>query len=69
MGKYADVEASDASGMNLLNLHTKEWGPVLLKLALPESPSLLGIPDSGVCSVQGNISPYFSTRYSFPKGI
>jgi xylulokinase len=69
LGKYAPIEASDASGMNLLDLKTKGWDPVLLNLALPVSPSLLGIPDSGVCSVLGSISPYFSSRYSFPKGI
>ena len=33
LGKYAPIDASDAGGMNLLDLKTMDWSPVCLDVS------------------------------------
>ncbi|XP_068081833.1 xylulose kinase isoform X2 [Anabrus simplex] len=64
LGKYAALDYSDASGMNLLNIHTKEWSQECLKSCAPDLAEKLGEPVPSY-SVLGPVSDYFVERYGF----
>ena len=47
LGKYASIDFSDGSGMNCLNIQTKEWSEPVLNLAQKYAPDIrqkLGSP-------------------------
>ena len=52
------------SGMNLLDIHTKDWNQTALDACAPGLRKLLGVPTPS-CSLLGNISDYFVQRYHF----
>jgi xylulokinase len=63
-GRHVGIDFTDASGMNLLDIHNKQWHPVAVtccgdqlldKLKPPVNPQ----------SLVGTITPYFSHRYGF----
>ncbi|PVU93692.1 hypothetical protein BB559_003202 [Furculomyces boomerangus] len=62
MGKYAPIEVSDASGMNLLDLQTSKWSHDLcdneLLQKLGPDPVHSGTP-------LGNINQYYVQKYGF----
>ncbi|GIY55478.1 hypothetical protein CDAR_538162 [Caerostris darwini] len=67
LGKYAPIDLSDASGMNILDIRTKSWSDLCLKaIAAPGLKEKLGDPVP-VCTVLGPVSSYFIERYGFSE--
>lgn len=66
IGKYAPIDFSDGSGMNLLNINTKEWDASLMKACAPGLKNRLGVPVAS-SSVIGKVSKYMRGRYNFPS--
>uniref|UniRef100_A0A6A7G8W2 Xylulose kinase n=1 Tax=Hirondellea gigas TaxID=1518452 RepID=A0A6A7G8W2_9CRUS len=64
LGRYAPLDYSDASGMNLFNIRTKTWDEQCLKACAVGLRSLLGeaVPSN---TVVGNISNFYVERYGF----
>ncbi|CAG8502127.1 13233_t:CDS:2 [Ambispora leptoticha] len=66
LGKYAQIDVSDGSGMNLLNIYTKEWDNRLLEACGgSELRQKLGEPEKDGFKIIGKISEYFIKRYGF----
>lgn len=66
LGQYAAIDLSDGSGMNLLDIHTKDWSDICLEVCAPSLREKLGKPVP-TCTVLGTISPYFIERYGFSE--
>ena len=66
-GQYAPIDASDAGGMNLMNIRTQQWDERLL-LAVDPSGHLkqkLGDAIAPSNSIVGIVSPYAVRRWGF----
>jgi xylulokinase len=66
LGGYASIDYSDGSGMNLLDISSKQWSPEALEACAPHFnlQAKLGVPVPA-SSVQGPIAPYYIHRYGF----
>lgn len=72
LGKWAPIDISDVTGMNLWEIHKGAYNEALLELAaggkdkVPElTKKLGGTPESGGDAF-GDISKYYTQRYGFP---
>eukprot|EP00501_MAST-03F_sp_TOSAG23-6_P001104 GSMAST32.ASY1.ANO1.1147.1 assembled CDS len=65
-GKYVPIDWSDASGMNLMDINTRQWSKECLS-ACSSSISGTRLGNSPIPSdtVLGNIQQYFVARYGF----
>ena len=64
LGKYAPIDFSDGSGMNLFDIILKEWWDICLDTSAPNLKPKLGEPvPSG--TVVGKISKYFVEAFGF----
>ncbi|XP_047468038.1 xylulose kinase [Mugil cephalus] len=67
LGGYAAIDSSDGSGMNLLDIGTRNWSEICLEATAPHLDRLLGAPVPST-SVLGPVSSYFVHRYGFSEG-
>uniref|UniRef100_A0AAQ4Q138 Xylulose kinase n=1 Tax=Gasterosteus aculeatus aculeatus TaxID=481459 RepID=A0AAQ4Q138_GASAC len=66
LGGYAAIDFSDGSGMNLLDIRSKDWSEICLDATAPQLGRLLGAPVPST-SVLGPVSSYFVQRYGFSE--
>lgn len=64
LNKIAPIDHSDGSGMNLLNINTREWSQKCLNACADDLEEKLGEPVP-TCSIIGKIGLFFVQRYSF----
>uniref|UniRef100_UPI00359024EB xylulose kinase isoform X4 n=1 Tax=Myxine glutinosa TaxID=7769 RepID=UPI00359024EB len=64
LGDYAEIDFSDGSGMNLLDINNREWAPTCLDACAPRLAKKLGNPVPSH-TILGYLSPYLVERYGF----
>lgn len=64
LGKYSPIDFSDGSGMNLLDIRTKQWSAQCLQACAPDLGDKLGVPVPCATDL-GTISEYFVERFGF----
>ena len=65
-GKSVPIDFGDGAGMNLLNLSQLDWDTELLAATAPNLGAKL-LPPAAATTIQGEISPYFITKYGFAE--
>jgi len=64
-GTHAPIDPGDGSGMNLMDLATKNWSPDALRATAPDLGSKLP-PVAESWSIVGTLSPFWQRRLGFP---
>lgn len=73
-GEYTPIDESDGSGMNLLDVRSRQWSPELLKATAKFNPaadapklleSALGSDVAKPYNSVGHIHPYFQKKFGF----
>jgi xylulokinase len=64
IGGYAPIDACDGSGMNLLDIRSRDWAPAAIAATAPELTSKLGAPVASH-DVVGTLHGYFAERFGF----
>ncbi|PNF32176.1 Xylulose kinase [Cryptotermes secundus] len=64
VGDYAPIDYADASGMNMMDLKTKEWSPQILQAVAPDVEAKLGTPVPSYTNI-GPVSKFYVERFGF----
>jgi len=65
IGGHAPLDPGDASGMNLMDLHTRDWSEEALDATAPDLAAKLPaiVPSS---TIVGELAPYWQQRFGLP---
>jgi len=66
--RSAPIDCGDGAGMNLMNLQTCDWDPVMLDATAPDLRAKLP-PPAPSATVVGELAPYFVERYGFRRDV
>jgi xylulokinase len=64
-GQHAAIDAGDGSGMNLMDLASRQWSPAAMRATAPDLEAKLP-PLAESWTVVGTLSPYWMRKYGLP---
>ncbi|RKP39756.1 hypothetical protein BJ085DRAFT_11860, partial [Dimargaris cristalligena] len=64
LGDFAPIDYADGSGMNVLDIRSKEWSPTIVRIVADDSLlHKLGTPAATQSVISESTAPYWQTKY------